>query len=112
MKKRKNSKKSKAGVLDESFEMDEDNQNPGDDDDSSSSSEDKDEDDVAPEVDLGDPEKLSRHSNKVRPNAKKTKTVVKDDTMESQFKLASKLSKARSAIKQEVTFDATKYEKD
>ena len=101
MKKRKNSMISKAGVLDESFEMDEDNQDPGDDEDSSSSSEDNDEDEVEPEVDLGDPDKNpSGHSNKVRPNAKKTKTVVKDDTMESQFKLASKLSKARSAIKQ------------
>ena len=65
MKKRPNSKKSKAGVLDEPFEMDEDYQNPGNDKDSSSSSEDKDEDDVEPENDLGDPKKLSRPSIKV-----------------------------------------------
>ena len=98
MSKSSSSKKSQPGVIDELFDEDKDNQDAENDKDSYSSSSDEDQDDDEPEVVQEDCEQSSKPSKDVQPNVKKSKpsvTVSKTDKREAQFRLASRLSKAR-----------------
>ena len=98
MSKSSSSKKAQPGVIDESFEDDKNNQEAESDEDSHSSSSDEDQDDDEPEVVQEDCEQSSKPSKDVQPNVKKSKssvTVSKTDKREAQFRLASRLSKAR-----------------